>query len=337
MADRAPFETCWRLLPEVSRSFALVIRSLPRPLNDAVMVSYLLCRIADTIEDARRPAADRRRRLADFAGSLESGRPDLPTDGFPAAYRGLLARADDVLACHRSLPPAARGLIAGRVREMCEGMALCCDRRIETFRDQDEYCYYVAGVVGRLLTDLFHAYGHVDASQRAELHRHAVGFGLALQKVNILRDVRNDLEDGRCYWPQATLSRHGLSREDLLHPSSVPRALRAMDELIDDLWPHLESAVLYITILPMTQLRVRIFCAIPLFMAVATVGRCRGNADVFLNGRSVKIARRVVKSIVLRSLSMGPFNRYLHSWYRRWVGRIIARPPRLLMSGSEPR
>jgi farnesyl-diphosphate farnesyltransferase len=315
---QASFAACWGILPAVSRSFALVIRRLPGRLDDAVMVSYLLCRIADTLEDSLRPAPERRRLLADFAGSLESGRPEIPADGYPAAYRGLMSRTDAVLDCFRSFDPAVRAIVAARVREMCGGMAKWSDREVATRADQGEYCYYVAGLVGRLLTDLFHVYGHVGARCKAQLEKHAVDFGAALQKVNIIRDVRADVEDGRCYWPSEVLARHGLTRETLLAPANVDRAVAAMDDLIEDLWPHLGAALRYLTLLPVMQLRVRMFCAIPLFMALATARMCQGNADVFLSPRAVKIPSRQVRSILVKSLSLGPFNSYLHSWFRRW-------------------
>lgn len=313
-----PFETCWAILPRVSRSFALVIRRLPRGLDDSVMISYLLCRIADTIEDSRRPAEERRRMLAAFAGSLRGGTAEVPKDLYPRLYRGLMTHTDDVLACYRTLDPPIRGLLAECVDEMCSGMSKWCDREIRTIQDQNEYCYYVAGVVGRLLTKLFHAHGHVDARCAARLQAHAVDFGLALQKVNVLRDVRADLEDGRCYWPTEILERHGLRRDTLLRPESVPAAMKVMDDLIADQWGYLKSALRYLTLLPMTQFRVRLFCAIPLFMAVATVRKCQSNPEVFLSPQPVKIPSRQVRTIVMRSLGLGFLNGYLQSWFRRW-------------------
>lgn len=314
-----PFPLCWEILPEVSRSFALVIRCLPRRLDDAVMVSYLLCRIADTIEDSLRPVEEKRRMLAGFAASLEAGRPDVPPEGdYPPVYRRLMRHVPDVLACYRTFEPHVRALIGERVAEMCGGMSTWTDREIVTIPDQNDYCYYVAGLVGKLLTDLFHAYGHVKGREKSQLDAHAVEFGLALQKVNIIRDVRADVEDGRCYWPSEVLARHGLTRETLLAPANVDRAVAAMDDLIEDLWPHLGAALRYLTLLPVMQLRVRMFCAIPLFMALATARMCQGNADVFLSPRAVKIPSRQVRSILVKSLSLGPFNSYLHSWFRRW-------------------
>ncbi len=196
MTKTPPFGTCWAILPRVSRSFALVIRWLPRRLDDAVMVSYLLCRIADTIEDSLRPAAEKRRLLAGFAAGLDAGRPEVPLDGYPREYECLMARTGEVLECYRSLPASARAVIRARVEEMCSGMSRWCDREIRTLADQNEYCYCVAGLVGLMLTDLFRAYGHLADRDAEQLRPLAVDFGLALQKVNVLRDLRADLLRG---------------------------------------------------------------------------------------------------------------------------------------------
>jgi farnesyl-diphosphate farnesyltransferase len=312
------FGLCWEMLPEVSRSFALVIRWLPRQVDDAVMVSYLLCRIADTLEDSPLPVSDRRRLLLGFAEGLEGGRPEVPVEAASPTYRRLLAHVPEVLASYRALDPEARRIIRERVAEMCGGMARWCDREIATFADQNEYCYYVAGLVGRLLTDLFHASGRIGSRARGALLEHAADFGLALQKVNVIRDLRADLGEGRCYWPTEVLARHGLTRSTILQPANVDRALGAMEELVQDQWGYLSAALRYLTLLPMTEMRLRMFCAIPLFMAVATVRCCQGNPDVFLSPHPVKIPSGQVRAIVVRSLSLGPFNSYLQSWFRRW-------------------
>ncbi len=326
MTKTSPFKTCWEILPAVSRSFAMVIRWLPRGLDDAVMVSYLLCRIADTLEDSVRNVAEKRRQLAKFADSLDSGSPEIPLDAYPATYLGLMTHTEDVLASYRALPEHARKVIRARVREMCDGMSKWADRPIVTFADQNEYCYYVAGLVGLLLTDLFHSYGHVSDADKAKLTPLAVDFGLALQKVNILRDLREDLTEDRCYWPSEVMARHGVTAETILQPEHVEASLAVMEEMVDEHWRYLETALRYLTLLPMSQFRLRIFCAIPLFMAVATVRRCEGNAAVFLGPRPVKIPRRQARAILVRSLSLGSCNNYLQSWYRRWQRGAVDRP-----------
>jgi farnesyl-diphosphate farnesyltransferase len=321
-----PWTDCWDILPKVSRSFALVIRWLPNRLDDAVCVAYLLCRIADTLEDSLRSLPEKRRWLARFADTLDEGTPDIPETGYREDYRCLMTKVPEVLACYRSLPDDARAVLRARVREMCEGMAEWADREIVTFEDQNAYCYYVAGLVGLLLTDLFHAYGQVSDAEREKLLPLAVDFGLALQKVNILRDLREDLIEDRCYWPREVLRRHGLDAETVLQPDRVTDALSAMSDMVEDHWPYLEAALKYLTLLPVRALRLRVFCAIPLFMAVATIRRCEGNPDVFLAPKPVKIPRRWAKSILLRSLSLGTCNGYLESWYRRWQRGSLDRP-----------
>ena len=326
MTKTSPFKTCWEILPAVSRSFAMVIRWLPRGLDDAVMVSYLLCRIADTLEDSVRNVAEKRRQLARFADTLDSGTPEIPMDAYPKTYLGLMSKTDQVLASYRALPDHARKIIRARVREMCEGMSKWADRPIVTFADQNEYCYYVAGLVGLMLTDLFHSYGHVSDRDLAQLTPLAVDFGLALQKVNILRDLREDVTEDRCYWPSEVMARHGLTSETILKPEHVEAALAVMEEMVDEHWRYLETALRYLTMLPMSQFRIRIFCAIPLFMAVATVRRCEGNPAVFIGPRPVKIPRRQARAILVRSLSLGSCNNYLQSWYRRWQRGAVDRP-----------
>ncbi len=326
MTKTPPFATCWQILPHVSRSFAMVIRWLPRGLDDAVMISYLLCRIADTLEDSVREVGEKRRQLARFADTLDEGRPEIPLDAFPATYLCLMTRTDDVLAAYRALPGHARAIIRSRVREMCEGMAKWSDRPIVTFADQNDYCYYVAGLVGLMLTDLFHSYGHVSDRDKALLTPLAVDFGLALQKVNILRDLREDLLEDRCYWPSEVMGRHGVDAGTILKPEHVDASLAVMRDMVDEHWSYLEAALRYLTLLPMSAFRLRIFCAIPLFMAVATIRRCEGNSAVFLGPRPVKIPRRQARAILVRSLSLGTCNNYLQSWYRRWQRGAVDRP-----------
>jgi farnesyl-diphosphate farnesyltransferase len=237
-----------------------------------------------------------------------------------------MSKTDQVLASYRALPEHARKIIRARVREMCEGMSKWADRPIVTFADQNEYCYYVAGLVGLMLTDLFHSYGHVSDRDLAQLTPLAVDFGLALQKVNILRDLREDVTEDRCYWPSEVMARHGLTSESILKPEHVEASLAVMEEMVDEHWRYLETALRYLTMLPMSQFRIRIFCAIPLFMAVATVRRCEGNPAVFIGPRPVKIPRRQARAILVRSLSLGSCNNYLQSWYRRWQRGAVDRP-----------
>ena len=65
---------CSATLPKVSRTFAPTIKMLPDGLRLQVTVAYLLCRIADTVEDS--PALSLRHKkkmLQDFAAIFKNG------------------------------------------------------------------------------------------------------------------------------------------------------------------------------------------------------------------------------------------------------------------------
>ena len=88
--------------------------------------------------------------------------------------------------------------------------------RLETFEQLRTYCYYVAGVVGEMLTELFAARAPgADAGRR--LRADAAAFGEGLQLVNILKDAGPDAADGRVYLPDGVPRKEVLrvAREDL--------------------------------------------------------------------------------------------------------------------------
>jgi len=91
-------------------------------------------------------------------------------------------------------------------------------RRIRTFDDLYAYCYRVASVVG--LTTI-HIFGFQDPAAL----KLAEKCGIAFQLTNILRDVREDAENGRVYFPEEDLARFGVAPESLHHGEVTP-ALR---------------------------------------------------------------------------------------------------------------
>jgi len=136
MAPRRAEElrTCERILPAVSRTFALTIRVLPDPLRRPVTVAYLLCRLADILEDAS--ADDPRERVLglrtlaqilaridapaeEIAGSLEPAAAFALDDDSALLWRERLA----VARAFSALPVEQRQVIALWVRAMCSGMA----------------------------------------------------------------------------------------------------------------------------------------------------------------------------------------------------------------------
>lgn len=94
-------------------------------------------------------------------------------------------------------------------RQMIDGVTSDLEpRRFETFDELYKYCYQVASVVGMTIIHIF----GFDTRSALPL---AEKCGVAFQLTNILRDVREDAELGRIYFPMEDLRRFGVSEEDL--------------------------------------------------------------------------------------------------------------------------
>jgi len=316
---------CWDILPEVSRSFALCIKMLPRPTDERMMVSYLLLRILDTIEDSQAPLGRKSETFSKIISLLQAGGGTVAEiaelkeslcGGIDHTYeRGLLENVGSVLAVFGGFPEPVRNAITECAREMARGMMKFQNQEITDFARQEEYCHYVAGIVGYLDTRLFQLGGHIGEPLGEELMERARLFGIALQKVNVLRDVADDIPQGRRFWPSDILDRHGLEYDNLCSPDTRPQAMELLDEMVADALPYLDAAIDYVTRLPRAAVRVRVFCLIPLFMAIKSYAICVGSENVFIKGNKVKLSREEVNGIVRLSFLLAPSNWALRRWY----------------------
>ncbi len=323
---------CWRILPNVSRSFALCIRILPKPLNEQMMVSYLVFRVIDTVEDSSASLALKKELFSEFLSLLSRrkandvaaetcARKMLASLNYTYEKELLASLPALVRACF-SLPAGARKAIAKRARVMARGMCEFQRKPIETFSDQDRYSYYVAGIIGHLFNDLLHFNRIITARLKRQLAKYAREFGLALQKVNILRDIADDVASHRYYWPKKLLAKYGLCYSNICSAENREKALSVLREQIDDARRYIDAAMQYILLLPKKALRVRMFCLIPLFMAIESYVKCMDNADVFDSGKKVKITRDRVHDIVAKSGMWGTNNERLVKWFVASMGSV---------------
>jgi len=334
--DPADREFCRAILPKVSRTFALGIRLLPRGLEGAVRVSYLLCRIADTIEDAPELARDAKRALLGrFRFCLEEGGNDVAPLGhlFPDPRSGeerLVREADRVLRCYRGLSAAERAAIRPWVQEMALGMAEFAGRRaspagrieaLTSVAELDRYCYYVAGTVGHLLTGLFRIHSaRMPPVRYARLEALAESFGLGLQLTNIIKDVGDDRRRGWSFVPQDLCALAGIRPDELQDPDRSPQAHRVMVMLIDKAKRHLRDALTYCTTLPSAAYRIRIFCLSSLYFAVRTLRLAERDPRLLDPNHKVKIARSEVYRTLATTYLVAPFDRLAHGYYLRLAG-----------------
>lgn len=317
-------ERCWKILPKVSRSFALCIRILPRPMNEQMMVSYLIYRVIDTIEDSDAPLDGKKALFAQFVKALSQERLDAAAVArcrkelckLGCTYeKELLQHVAAVVKTYYAQPADVRGSILRWGRVMARGMYEFQKKRIETFEDQNRYSYYVAGVVGYLFNDLLYFNGIIGLRLKLRLHRYARKFGLALQKVNILRDIAHDIAGNRHYWPRELMAKYRLSYENLCSSENREAAMKVLREQINDARDYLYAAMKYVLMLPKKALQVRMFCLIPLFMAIESYAKCIDNYDVFNPEKKVKISRLRVQEIVAKSGLWGTSNERLVNWF----------------------
>jgi len=321
-------EFCRAVLPDVSRTFALGIRLLPAALSWSVSIAYLICRIADTIEDdSGRSIPERKALLAELERALANptaGVIGLQSGTWPASERNLMVSNDRVLREFARLPIAEQAIIAKWVREMIGGMAesLSATGRsattpFEDLADLHRYCYYVAGTVGHMLTDLFQAHSRrIDAARHEALDRLATAFGLGLQLTNVTRDMPDDIRDGRNFIPAVLWRDADLAPAELFTAGHEEASWRVAEPLAADAGKHLELALAYCCALPRTELRMRFFCYTSLIFATRTLALIEQQRDAFVRGKRIKMTRRNVYLLLALSAMCVPSNAMLRLLHR---------------------
>ncbi len=326
---------CVAMLPKVSRTFALCIRLLPRRLEHPVLVAYLLCRVADTIEDATQLDPAAKARLLDAFGRCLDEHASDP-DGIAGAFTApasdeerLAHNATAVLREYRRLGEAQQAAIRPWVQEMCHGMAefqrasAGADRleALATVDDLDRYCYFVAGTVGHLLTDLFRLH-HAGVGPRryGRLVRLATSFGRGLQLTNIIKDVSDDRRRGWSFVPRQLCELVGIRPEDLHSDAHRDAAHRVMLALIDKAKGHLVDALEYSTTLPRRAYGIRLFCLTSLYFAVRTLRLAERDARLLDPAHKVKISRGDVRRTLVATRIVAPSNALVRGYFRALAG-----------------
>ncbi|WP_404790347.1 phytoene/squalene synthase family protein [Altericista sp. CCNU0014] len=306
---------CQEILPQVSRTFALSIRFLPGQLGRAVLCGYLLARIADTIEDDPKASVAAKSALLDqlvdcFEDSSLADRYAQHTQSVTGdpAHLELVHQTHQVFTLYRSLPLQSQQTLQRWLTEMIVGMKKFVNLypngiRIKTLEEYKEYCYYVAGTVGYLLTDLWYEHSPFVSQENYELLRKTCAeFGEALQTVNILKDIAWDAEhENSIYIPQDALQAHGSSHETLLDPSHLEQNHAAIKSLVELAWTDLDKSTDYLTALPHGSIAIRLFCILPLVFAYATLRDITRSTAMLTSGGNVKITRSEVKALIIIS------------------------------------
>ena len=249
-------------LEKVSRSFCFCIIQLTSPAKEWVALSYLLCRIADIIEDSIWPDSTSQYKAFQQLKSFLTVKPDEATIqswlrlfpiGIPDSEANLLADISRLLSDLQQLPPNIRHQLITTIIQMMSGMEHFLRHHkknhqliLPTLTSTNQYCFFVAGIIGELLCHIFTylmpTFIWTDSLLNQSLH-----FGLFLQKINLLKDQAEDKLEGRCY-------------------------ISSRSELRDSLIINAQESINYIVCIPIIPGRnYRLFCAWSLFIGLASL------------------------------------------------------------------
>ena len=313
-ADLTDVEFQAAILPSVSRTFALTIRQLPTELRQTVTIAYLLCRIADTIEDdmalsSSQIAEQQGQFLAAINGKLD---PEtfarttvaLLSNSTSAAERLLVANTSRVLTGYGTLSKPVKTAMWRCIERMSSGMAEYKQREkrlgLRNLEDLNRYCFVVAGVVGEMLTELFSDYSADIRHNKAKMMALSASFGQGLQMTNILKDIWDDLERNTCWLPIDLFERHGYDLDKLSPTFNRERFSNGLNELVGIAHSHLRNALTYTLCIPKSEKKIRTFCIWSIEFAILTLQKIAKQPN-FTSGDAVKIGRTQLLTIIATS------------------------------------
>ncbi len=313
-SSQEDIEWCYDAVHRVSRTFSLTIAELEEPMARDICVGYLLCRVADTIEDAGHvPPAVQAELLRTYSRVL-----DPETDTTIRTFREAVdewipeSKNDDwrvvdnagrVVDVFRGLDGRSPETIRGPVRELVDGMAMFVDRyaeegglRIQTLEELEEYCWYAAGTVGTLVTGLV---SHEASDEQVEqMEANARSFALLLQLVNVAKDAATDMEEeNNVYLPLELLNEQGLDHGDVGDTGHTAALVPVIEAVTERAEGYLDGAQNWLDAMPETRGNRLSAWAIPFLLAVGTIRELRDRpADVIEEG-NVKITRQEVHAV----------------------------------------
>lgn len=307
---------CHEAVQGVSRTFALTVDVLEEPMASQICVGYLLCRVADTVEDAghippeaqsdvlrtyrRAIDPDEDADIVEFRAAVDEWLPAERDDDWT-----VVAEAPTIAATFEELDPEAQAAIVPPVLEMVDGMAMFVDRhadrgglRIDDRDELEQYCYYAAGTVGTLITNLL-ARGDVADDRVSKLRDTAEEFGLLLQLVNVSKDVYDDYtEENNVYLPAEWLAAEGVDQESVVDPEHRDSAARVVGRTAEYARSFLDDAQAYLESMPLTHGNTMEAWTVPYLLAVGTLRELRSRPEDALTEAGVKVSRQEVFAVM---------------------------------------
>jgi len=333
------------VLKRVSRSFYLTLAILPQAVRSQIGLAYLFARAADTIADTGElDDGVRSQCLQELKRQMGKDDPEwsqiqkiqaqVITKQSNPDERRLLEKLEQCFRIYLGFNHFDRAQIAQVVSVLIGGMEFDLQqfpknngqvvRALHDVQDFEYYTYAVAGCVGEFWTKMMCAHlpgmRSWDESTMIPL---GIRFGKGLQMVNILRDLPQDLKNGRCYIPGVLLKQVNLAPEQLLIPSSAQAFRPLFRQLIQEARDHLDQGWRYTMAIPRLQIRLRLACMWPLLIGIRTLQALSISQQVLQADQSVKIARRDVYGIVAATGLTGGCGSVGTAYWGYWRKRIV--------------
>ncbi|XP_020533524.1 squalene synthase 1 isoform X2 [Jatropha curcas] len=289
----------YSMLDKFARVLAIAISQHVDPeFRNAVCIFYLVLRALDTVEDDTSIPTDVKvpiliafhRHIYDQDWHFSCGAKD---------YKVLMDQFHHVSTAFLELGKSYQEAIEDITKRMGAGMAKFICKEVETIDDYDEYCHYVAGLVGLGLSKLFHASELEDLAPDVLSN----SMGLFLQKTNIIRDYLEDINEipkSRMFWPRQIWSKYVDKLEDLKYEENSLKAVRCLNDMVTNALMHVDDCLKYMSAL--RDPAIFRFCVIPQIMAIGTLALCYNNIEVFRG--VVKMRRGLTAKVIYQTKSM---------------------------------
>ena len=283
---------CFDALKNVSRSFNIVIKQLDDETMKVVCIYYLVLRGLDTIEDDMSiPIEDKKQMLLNFHNDIENVDYSMEC-GDKLEYRNLMKNFYKVNRTYKQLHSKYRDVIKNSTHEMAKGMVEFLDKpSMDTTEEYESYCHYVAGLVGIGLSQIFTLSGS-EFNDLTKYEKLSNSMGLFLQKTNIIRDVKEDYDEKRYWWPKDIVTKHFSSMDEIFgNWGEIAEAGEAgeftitskhtdlLNEMIMNAFLNIPDSIEYLSLVKNNSNFK--FCAIPQVVAVQTLLTLFHNPNVF--------------------------------------------------------
>ncbi|OWB69260.1 hypothetical protein B5S33_g1326 [[Candida] boidinii] len=272
-------------------------------LRNVIMLFYLVLRALDTIEDDM--TLDNEVKiplLKSFHLKLNSFDWTFNGNGPNEKDRELLVQYNNVLIEYHKIKPFYQQVIKDTTQKMEDGMAYYITNNdigltgLKTLKDYEDYAYYVVGVVTEGLIQITTKAGYNDPILLDNMYL-SKSMGVFIQQPIVIRDYKEDLDEGRSFLPEEVWSKYAKHLSDFAQDEYLDQGVYCISELVLDDLKYVEDVLLFLSLV--YDPSAFSFYAIPATLGMATLVEIFQNPLVLRT--KVKVRRGKTCSLMLRS------------------------------------